>query len=111
MPDWPRNPWAMPAIGAYEAVSTRAADGIRAAGAFGDPEGWRFGWERSYTRQEWLDHVPTGGDASQFPPAKLAEVLDGVGSAIDAFGGSITMRYAAVVVTVAYRARTAASGG
>ena len=57
--------------------------------------------------------MPTGGDASQFPPAKLAEVLDGVGSAMDAFGGSLTMRYAAVVVTVAYRARarTAASGG
>ena len=29
------------------------------AGAFGDPEQWRFDWERSYTRDEWLDQLPT----------------------------------------------------
>jgi SAM-dependent methyltransferase len=91
----------MPGLDAYSTGFTRAADGIREAGAFGDPEQWRFDWERSYTRDEWLDQVPTFGDHSQFRPAKLAEVLAGIGAAIDATGGSFTMRYTAVVVTAA----------
>jgi hypothetical protein len=31
------------------------------AGAFGDPEQWRYEWEWPYTRGEWLDQVPTFG--------------------------------------------------
>jgi hypothetical protein len=80
---------------------TNAADGIRAVGAFGDSEQWRFDWERSYTRQEWLDQVPTSGEHSRFPAAKLEELLAGIGAAIDAVGGSFTMRYTAAVVTAA----------
>ena len=72
---------------------------MRQAGAFGDPEQWRFDWERSYTRDEWLDQVPTTGDHRQFPPAQLELLLAGLGSAIDAAGGSFTMRYATVVAT------------
>jgi len=101
MPDSPRNPWAMPALDGYSLLFTKAADGIRQVGAFSDPEQWRFDWERSYTRDEWLDQLPTGGHASQFPPAKLAELLAGIGAAIDTVGGSFTMRYTAVAVTAA----------
>jgi SAM-dependent methyltransferase len=90
---------AMPALDGYSVLFTKAADGIRAAGAFGDPEQWQFDWEQSYTRDEWLDQLPTQGGHSQFPPAKLEEVLAGIGAAIDTMGGSFTMRYTAVVVT------------
>jgi hypothetical protein len=69
------------------------------AGAFGESEQWRFDWGRSYTRDEWLDQLPTFGGHSQFPSARLEELLVGVGAAIDAVGGSFTMRYTAVVVT------------
>jgi hypothetical protein len=99
MPDLPFSPWAMPASDAYSVLCTRAADGIREARAFGDPEQWRFGWERSYTRDQWLDQLPTLGGHTQLPPAQLEELLAGTGAAIDATGGSFTMRYAAVVVT------------
>jgi SAM-dependent methyltransferase len=83
----------------YSVLCTRAADGIREVGAFSEPEQWRLDWERSYTRDEWLDQVPTTGAHTQLPPAKLEEVLAGIGAAIDAFGGSFTMHYATVVVT------------
>ncbi len=107
MPDVPHyHRGRMPGLDAYSMVFTRAADGIRQAGAFGEPEQWRFDWQRSYTRDEWLDQLPTFGDHSQFPPARLAEVLAGIGAAIDAAGGSFTMRYTAVAVTAA---RTGAS--
>ncbi|MCG5220859.1 class I SAM-dependent methyltransferase [Streptosporangium sp. KLBMP 9127] len=101
LPDSPRNPWAMSDPDGYTVLSDRAADGMRQVGAYGEPEQWRFGWERVYTRDEWLDQLPTGGDASQIPPAKLEELLAGVGAAIDAKGGRFTMRYTAVVITAA----------
>lgn len=78
-----------------------AADGMRQAGAFDDPEEWRFDWERSYTRDEWLDMLPTTGVLTRVPPATLADVQGGVGAAIDAVGGRFTMHYTAVVVTAA----------
>ncbi|MFJ8508586.1 class I SAM-dependent methyltransferase [Streptomyces avermitilis] len=102
MPDSPRNPWAMPALDdAYSVILTKVADGIRQADAFGDPEQWRVDWERSYTRDEWLDQLRTGGDAGQYPPGTFEELLTGIGAAIDAVGGGFTMRYAAVAVSAA----------
>ncbi len=101
MPDLPFNPWAMPASDGASVLCTRAADGIRDAGAFGDPEQWRFDWQRSYTRDEWLDQLPTHGGHTRLRPAQLEELLAGAGAAIDAAGGSFTMGYAAVVVSAA----------
>jgi hypothetical protein len=79
----------------------KTADGMRQAGAFGQPEQWRFDWDRRYTRDEWLELVPTFGGHSQIPPAKQAELLAGIGAAIDAAGGSFTARYATLAVTAA----------
>ena len=93
-------------LAAYSGQFAKAADGIRAVGGFGVPEQWSFDWERSYTREEWLDLVPTSGGHSQFPPGQLEELLAGLGDAIDAVGGTFTMDYTAVAVTaVACRCR------
>ncbi|MGP3998709.1 class I SAM-dependent methyltransferase [Streptomyces sp. 8N706] len=102
MPDAPFNfraAMTTPAVDGYQTQFTRAADGIRQAGGFSDPEQWRFDWERSYTRAEWLEQMPTQGAFTRLPPDKLAEVLDGVGAAIDGMGGNFTMPYATVAVT------------
>ncbi len=101
MPDLPFNPWARPAPEASSALVTKAADGIREAGAFSDPEQWRFEWECSYTRDDWLDQVPTTGGLTQLPPAQLEQLLAGIGAAVDAVAGSFTMRYITTVVTAA----------
>jgi len=98
----PGSPFAggtMPGLDSYSAFFTRAADGIRQAGSFSEPEQWRFDWNRPYTRGEWLEVVPTFGGHGTFPPATLQELLAGLGAAIDAAGGSFTMDYTAVVVT------------
>jgi len=99
LPDSPLVRGPMPSLDAYSAFFTKAADGIRRAGAFGDSEQWRFDWDRPYSRDEWLDVVPTSGGHSLLPPAKLAELAAGIGAAVDAVGGSFTMHYTAVVVT------------
>ncbi|MER6949239.1 class I SAM-dependent methyltransferase [Nonomuraea sp. NPDC000554] len=89
------------ALDIYQAMFANAADGIRQAGGFGEPEQWRFAWEQSYTRDEWLDHLPTTGALTQLPLDKLAEVLEGVGSAIDKIGGGFTMPYVTLAATAA----------
>jgi SAM-dependent methyltransferase len=94
------------ALDGYQKLFTRAADGIREVGGFSDPEQWRFDWEHSYTRAEWLDQLPTTGALTQLPADKLAEVLEGVGAAIDTLGGAFTMPYTTVTVT-AVRTSTA----
>jgi hypothetical protein len=83
-------------------MSGKAADGTRqAGGAFSEPEQWRFDWDRRYTSDEWLEQVPTMGGHTQLAPAKLDELLAGLGAAIDAVGGGFTMNYATVAVTAA----------
>ncbi|MGN6871053.1 MAG: class I SAM-dependent methyltransferase [Solirubrobacteraceae bacterium] len=84
---------------AYSRIVGKAAEGIQTDGRFGDPEQWRFDWEQVYTREEWLDQVPTAGGHSRFPPATLDELLAGLGDAIDREGGTFMMRYATVVLT------------
>ncbi|GAA4573478.1 class I SAM-dependent methyltransferase [Planotetraspora kaengkrachanensis] len=88
-----------PSRDGYSALSAKAIDGIHEAGAFGEPEQWRFDWERFYTRDEWLDQLPTHGGHTRLPPAKLDEVLTGMGAAVAALGGGFTMHYTTVVVT------------
>jgi SAM-dependent methyltransferase len=91
--------WEADAMAGYARLCTKADDGMRRAGSLSRPEQWCFEWERSYTRDEWLDQLPTQGDHSQFPPEKLAELLARTGAAIDALGGGFTMRYTALAVT------------
>ncbi len=86
-------------IGSYSPLLDKAIDGIRQSRKFSEPEQWQFDWERAYTRDEWLEQVPTFGGHSRIPPEKLAELLSGIGDVVDAAGGSFTMGYTAVVVT------------
>jgi ubiquinone/menaquinone biosynthesis C-methylase UbiE len=102
----PGSPFAaagtMPGLDAYSAFFTKAEEGIRASGAFGAPEPWqqwRYDWDQRYTRDQWLDMVPTAGGHSTFPPAVLQQLLDSIGAAIDAHGGSFTMHCTAAAVT------------
>jgi SAM-dependent methyltransferase len=106
MPDAPMFHRPPPGAEVYRTMCAKAAGGMREAGGFGDPEDWQFDWDRPYTRDEWLDQLPTFGFHTRLPPATLRELLAGVGAAIDAAGGGFTMHYATVVLTAA---RTGAS--
>jgi SAM-dependent methyltransferase len=81
--------------------TARAADGMREAGGFGDPERWQYNWERSYTRDEWLDQLATSGALTPLPAERRAEVLAAVGVALDAMAPSITVRLTTVAVMAA----------
>jgi SAM-dependent methyltransferase len=92
---------ARPALDMYSVMFAKAADGIDKAGAYGDAEQWRYEWESSVTRAEWLEQLPTQGGYAQLPPERLEELLAGMGAAVDALGGSFTAHYTTVAVVAA----------
>ncbi|MGH3157900.1 MAG: class I SAM-dependent methyltransferase [Streptosporangiaceae bacterium] len=101
LPDSPFSLGARPAADAYLSFCGKCADGMRETGAFGDPEQWRFEWEWTYSRDDYLDQLPTAGTLTKAPPETVAQVQAGVGAAIDAVGGSFTAQYTTVAVTAA----------
>lgn len=67
---------------------------IRESAAFTEPEPFRFDWQTTITRQEWLDQVPTSGGHHRIAPAALKTLLVDMAVVIDTAGGSFTMSYA-----------------
>jgi SAM-dependent methyltransferase len=101
LPDAPfdfRAALTRPAVDIYREMLAPAVEGMRAKGAFEEPEQWRHDWEFTYTREAWLDVMPTQGAFTRLPADALAQVLEGVGTAIDARGGSFTMPYVTMAV-------------
>jgi SAM-dependent methyltransferase len=85
----------------YQAGYAKVADTIRDTERFGEPEQWRFDWERTYTRDQWLALLPTTGGVTPLPPDRTAVILDAVGAAIDTLGGRFTMQYTTLATTAA----------
>ncbi|GAA5052219.1 class I SAM-dependent methyltransferase [Nocardia callitridis] len=83
----------------YQAGYAQIADQIRATAQFVDPEQWRFDWRQTYTRDQWLEFLPTTGGLTRSSPDQLAEILHAVGTAIDSLGGSFTMDYSTLATT------------
>lgn len=88
-PSLPFNPWAV--ADPYANVAERASAGMANA------EIWRYDWEHEYSRDEWLDQVPTAGGHQLLPPAELKALLQGLGEVI---GDRFTVPYQTVVVTM-----------
>jgi SAM-dependent methyltransferase len=83
----------------YQAFYAKAADGVRDARAFSEPERWQIDWERAYTRDEWLEAMATGGGFNRLERSQFDALLADAGAVIDAMGGSVTVKYATVAVT------------
>jgi SAM-dependent methyltransferase len=76
-----------------------ASEGLRRAGAFTEPEVRSFSSERRYTRDEWLDILPTHSDHRILPEDQLARLLSEIETALDGLGGVFTMTYRTWLVT------------
>lgn len=97
VPDSPFNfQGGRQALDIYLPMFTKVADSIREVGGFGEPEQWRYDWTWRYTRDEWLDQLPTQGALTRLPPDTVAAVLADVGEAL---GDTVTVSYTTVVVT------------
>jgi SAM-dependent methyltransferase len=72
---------------------------IAAADAFEAVEERIYGWQHRYTRDEWLDQLPTHSDHRLLTGDDRARLLDAVGAVIDDFGGNFTMDFETVLIT------------
>ena len=100
VPDSPfSNQSARRPIELYRAGYAKIADQVRNSGQFNEPEQWRFDWDQEYTRDQWLELIPTTGGLTQLRADQIAEILDVVGAAIDSIGGNFTMRYTTLATT------------
>ncbi|WP_026922599.1 class I SAM-dependent methyltransferase [Glycomyces arizonensis] len=87
------------ALEGYQVMFDNAVRGIREAGGYTEPVEWRTAWEHEYTRDEWLDQLPTGGIYTRLPKPKLDQLLEATGRVIDEAGGAFTVQYTTVAVT------------
>jgi SAM-dependent methyltransferase len=76
-----------------------ALAGIADAGAYGPARTARFEWSQRYDTAEWLQQLGTHSDHQALPAARRQLLLDAVGEALDAIGGSFEMPYATVLVS------------
>jgi SAM-dependent methyltransferase len=82
----------------------QATDGLDRTGKFGPVARRSYRWDRTYSKAEWLDQLPTHSDHRTLAPERLAELLAAVGQVIDSHGGSFNMHYDCVLVTAIRRA-------
>lgn len=102
LPDLPLNPHRQhrQPLQATETLTDKTIEGLRRAGHFDPPQLWTFEWQRPYTREQWLDELPTSGLLTRLPQAALADLLAGIAAAIDTtIGNSFTVHYTTVAVT------------
>ena len=95
----PFTPWAT-SVDGYRPILDVAEAAVHATGRFTRPQRWHYEWSTFFTRDGWLDQVPTAAGHGQLPPATLNALLNALGDVIDAHGGSFTMSY----ITVAFLA-------
>ena len=98
VPEIPRKVFTEPGDRPYGAMMDTAADGMK--DHFTEPERWRFEWEQTYTKEAWLDLVPTQAFSSRLTPDRLAALLADLGAAIDK---TITMNYVTVAISATRR--------
>jgi len=99
-PELPGTQASANLVGSYLGFCEQVGESLRATdGAFGEPETWQFEWEKTYTREEWLDVTPTHGGHSLLPAERLKALLDALGAAIDELGGGFVVHYTTVAVT------------
>jgi len=104
--------WVDPLAGAAKAATVLRPGGRLAVfwNAFEPPEQLKAAFaevfrrvQPDYTRDEWLDLVPTTGGFSRHPREIQEQLLAGLGVAVDAVGGTFTMAYDTIASTAVRR--------
>ena len=74
-------------------------DAVSAVPDLGAPTAKWFPWTRAYERDEWLDQLLSRSDHTALKPEVLDRLLEGIGAAIDDYGGSFVMNFETVLIT------------
>jgi SAM-dependent methyltransferase len=74
-------------------------DAVSAVSDLGAPTMRWFPWTRAYQRDEWLDQLLSRSDHTALKRKVLDRLLEGIGAAIDDYGGSFVMNFETVLIT------------
>jgi hypothetical protein len=88
------------AFKSYQAGCVRTGEAFAGTGLFSETDQWQASWERSYTTAEYRDLMLTMSPMALLTTEQATELLDDVGSAIDAIGGRLTTRYDTLAVVI-----------
>jgi SAM-dependent methyltransferase len=72
---------------------------LEATGAFSDVETASYVWQHRYSRDAWLELLPTHSDHRLLPPEQLDALAAAIGDVIDAVGGHIDVTYETKLLT------------
>jgi SAM-dependent methyltransferase len=86
-------------FGNHDARVRDTLAGIVDSGAYDSAKTAQFAWSARYDTAGWLEQLSTHSDHQALPAAQRRSLLDAVGEAIDAIGGSFEMPYATVLVS------------
>lgn len=73
-------------------------------GLFIDTEARAFPWDTVYDRSTWTDFIATHSDHVRLPEQQRRALLDALGDAVDALGGTMTYHYSTLLVLATRRA-------
>jgi SAM-dependent methyltransferase len=73
------------------------------AAGFTAAEERRYEWDDTYSRDAWLDQLPTQSDHRLLPRAQLDHLLAAVGDVIDELGGAINVHHTTHLITARRR--------
>jgi SAM-dependent methyltransferase len=73
-------------------------------GFFTDVEARTYPWDIVYDRGAWINLVATHSDHVRLPDVRRRALLEGLGDAVDALGGSMTYHYSTLLVLATRRA-------
>jgi SAM-dependent methyltransferase len=76
---------------------------VVATGLFDDPDVRSYPWERTYTKDEWLDQLGTHSDHRAMPDDRRAAAHAAVADAIDRLGGAVPVAYECTLITARRR--------
>jgi SAM-dependent methyltransferase len=72
-------------------------------GLFTDVEARTYPWDTVYDSAGWIDLVATHSDHVRLPDARRRALLEALGDAVDALGGSLTYHYSTLLVLATRR--------
>lgn len=84
---------------AHHRVLNRSSRGLTDTGAFTKPRVRRYTWERTYTREQWLELTLTFGGTPQLAEGRRDELFADLGAAIDDHGGTVDATYETLLLT------------
>jgi SAM-dependent methyltransferase len=76
-----------------------AGPGARSVLDFDVPTEKWFPWTQTFQRDQWLEQLLSRSDHTALDPAVQERLFEGIGAAIDDFGGSFTMNFETFLVT------------